>query len=239
MARLPKLFWIESSPTSILEPTSGAWFSGRAIDLLHLGSDGLLVGTETGGLWAADGAGGSRPLSDGWAYPNVTCIVQRPTPDFPPFSFLCGTQGALYRNKPSLTDPFAEWETLNLPDGVSVVNRIVTLPASRVVITTDRGIWWAEFGLGGTVQWRQAFKRERAFVGFTDVPIADAWYGLAHTGIAEVVVGTQSGVVADPIGHSLSPLIHNAAFAHFGMNKVYVPFRVPREDLERQRDAGP
>ncbi len=41
------------------------------------------------------------------------------------------------------------------------------------------------------------------------------------------------GVVADPIGHSLSPLIHNAAFAHFGMNKVYVPFRVPREDLNQ------
>ncbi|MCA9269118.1 MAG: type I 3-dehydroquinate dehydratase, partial [Planctomycetales bacterium] len=40
------------------------------------------------------------------------------------------------------------------------------------------------------------------------------------------------GVIADPIGHSLSPMIHNAAFRHFGMNKVYVPFRVPREVLE-------
>ncbi len=39
------------------------------------------------------------------------------------------------------------------------------------------------------------------------------------------------GVVADPIGHSLSPLIHNVAFAHLKMNKAYVPFRVPREDL--------
>jgi 3-dehydroquinate dehydratase/shikimate dehydrogenase len=41
------------------------------------------------------------------------------------------------------------------------------------------------------------------------------------------------GVIADPIGHSLSPLIHNAAFAHLGMNKVYVPFRVPRQDLDQ------
>lgn len=39
------------------------------------------------------------------------------------------------------------------------------------------------------------------------------------------------GVVGDPIGHSLSPLIHNAAFHHLGLNKVYVPFRVPRGDL--------
>lgn len=39
------------------------------------------------------------------------------------------------------------------------------------------------------------------------------------------------GVIADPIGHSLSPLIHNAAFANLGMNRLYLPFRVPREDL--------
>ena len=41
------------------------------------------------------------------------------------------------------------------------------------------------------------------------------------------------GVIADPIGHSLSPLIHNAAFQHCKLNKVYVPIRVPREDLSR------
>ncbi|MCR5358670.1 MAG: shikimate dehydrogenase [Thermoguttaceae bacterium] len=35
------------------------------------------------------------------------------------------------------------------------------------------------------------------------------------------------GVIADPIAHSLSPLIHNAAFDAAGLNKVYVPFRVP------------
>ncbi|HPP54914.1 MAG TPA: type I 3-dehydroquinate dehydratase, partial [Thermoguttaceae bacterium] len=39
------------------------------------------------------------------------------------------------------------------------------------------------------------------------------------------------GVVADPVGHSLSPLIHNAAFKHLKLNKVYAPFRVPREYL--------
>lgn len=41
------------------------------------------------------------------------------------------------------------------------------------------------------------------------------------------------GVIADPIGHTLSPVIHNAAFHHLKMNRVYVPFRVPREDLKR------
>ncbi len=44
------------------------------------------------------------------------------------------------------------------------------------------------------------------------------------------------GVIADPVGHSLSPLIHNTAFHHIKRNKVYLPFRVPREDLGRFLD---
>lgn len=39
------------------------------------------------------------------------------------------------------------------------------------------------------------------------------------------------GVIADPVAHSMSPIIHNAAFKAAGLNKVYVPFRVPREEL--------
>jgi 3-dehydroquinate dehydratase/shikimate dehydrogenase len=40
------------------------------------------------------------------------------------------------------------------------------------------------------------------------------------------------GVIGDPVGHSLSPLIHNAVFRKLGVNAVYLPFRVPRGDLE-------
>lgn len=39
------------------------------------------------------------------------------------------------------------------------------------------------------------------------------------------------GVIADPVGHSYSPIIHNAAFKHLGMKRVYVPFRIPAADL--------
>lgn len=38
-------------------------------------------------------------------------------------------------------------------------------------------------------------------------------------------------VVGDPVAHSLSPLVHNAAFRKLGINAVYVPFRVPRDAL--------
>lgn len=39
------------------------------------------------------------------------------------------------------------------------------------------------------------------------------------------------GVVGDPVAHSLSPLIHNAALQHLGLNALYIPFRVPRGEL--------
>jgi 3-dehydroquinate dehydratase/shikimate dehydrogenase len=39
------------------------------------------------------------------------------------------------------------------------------------------------------------------------------------------------GVLGDPLAHSYSPLIHNAAFEHLGINAVYVPFRVPKDKL--------
>jgi 3-dehydroquinate dehydratase/shikimate dehydrogenase len=40
------------------------------------------------------------------------------------------------------------------------------------------------------------------------------------------------GVLGDPLAHSYSPLIHNAAFQHLGINAVYVPFRVPKDKLQ-------
>jgi 3-dehydroquinate dehydratase/shikimate dehydrogenase len=39
------------------------------------------------------------------------------------------------------------------------------------------------------------------------------------------------GLLGDPVAHSLSPLVHNLAFRHLGLNAVYVPFRVPRPEL--------
>src|SRR5262249_57822115 len=39
------------------------------------------------------------------------------------------------------------------------------------------------------------------------------------------------GLLGDPVGHSLSPLLHNAAFRGAGFNGVYLPFRVPRSEL--------
>jgi 3-dehydroquinate dehydratase/shikimate dehydrogenase len=45
------------------------------------------------------------------------------------------------------------------------------------------------------------------------------------------------GVLGDPIAHSLSPLIHNAAYRALGMNAVYLPLRVLRGTLPETLQA--
>ncbi len=41
------------------------------------------------------------------------------------------------------------------------------------------------------------------------------------------------GVIGDPVEHSFSPAMHNAAIAHLNLDYVYLPFPVKREDLEK------
>lgn len=40
------------------------------------------------------------------------------------------------------------------------------------------------------------------------------------------------GVLGDPVAHSLSPVMHNAAFEELGMDAVYLAFRVSKDELE-------
>ena len=39
------------------------------------------------------------------------------------------------------------------------------------------------------------------------------------------------GVVADPVAHSLSPLLHNTSFAAHKLDNCYLPFRIPPDEL--------
>lgn len=47
------------------------------------------------------------------------------------------------------------------------------------------------------------------------------------------------GVIADPVAHSLSPRVHNAAIRKAGLDLIYLPFRVPAEQLESFMEACP
>jgi shikimate dehydrogenase len=46
------------------------------------------------------------------------------------------------------------------------------------------------------------------------------------------------GIIGDPVEHSLSPLMHNAAFRYLDLDYVYVPFLVERNKLEHAISAA-
>ncbi|HEY1187819.1 MAG TPA: shikimate dehydrogenase, partial [Gemmata sp.] len=50
--------------------------------------------------------------------------------------------------------------------------------------------------------------------------------------VQKLGAGTQVfGVLGDPVGHSLSPLLHNHMYKKLGVDALYLPFRVPRGQL--------
>jgi len=44
-------------------------------------------------------------------------------------------------------------------------------------------------------------------------------------------------VIGDPIDHSLSPNIHNAAFRHLELDHTYIAYKIPAGDLSAGIDA--
>lgn len=73
-----------------------------------------------------------------------------------------------------------------------------------------------------------AFNKERGIA--PGLPSFDDLHRLYH--YDHINADTQIyGVVGDPIGHSLSPLVHNFVFRKMEINAVYVPFRVPKDTL--------
>ena len=49
----------------------------------------------------------------------------------------------------------------------------------------------------------------------------------------EMITGKTNvvGIIGDPVEHSLSPLMHNAAFTHLNLDYVYVPYHVKKDAL--------
>jgi 3-dehydroquinate dehydratase/shikimate dehydrogenase len=73
-----------------------------------------------------------------------------------------------------------------------------------------------------------AFNKERGIA--PGIPSFDELRKLYHYDHINAATEVYA-VLGDPVAHSLSPLVHNAALRSLGINAVYLPIRVPRGDL--------
>ena len=108
---------------------------------------------------------------------------------------------------------------------LAAVSKAPTIPIAMGELGVFTRILGAKFGAPFTFA---GFNPERVFAaGMQPFPVFKKDFAYERINARTEVYG----VLGDPIEQSLSPTIHNAAFAHLGLNKVMVPFLVPDGQL--------
>jgi 3-dehydroquinate dehydratase/shikimate dehydrogenase len=108
---------------------------------------------------------------------------------------------------------------------LGAVAKVPTIPIAMGEIGVFTRILGAKYGAPFTFA---GFNPERVFAaGMQPYQVFEKDYAYNRINAQTELYG----VLGDPIEQSLSPTIHNAAFAHLGLNKVMVPFFVPNGEL--------
>jgi hypothetical protein len=135
--------WEQPNPFAIqIDESADVWHAGHVNDVLALDGDGIVVATDTGGVWSIDSRGAALPLSDDWDSPDMTCLAFGP--DGARHIYAGSSNGALYETDTSATLTLLNWRQLTLPPGVGAVYRIGVLEGTRrIVLACAKGVWWS------------------------------------------------------------------------------------------------
>ena len=141
------LNWLPANPFAILiDPAQNAWHAGHINDVLALDSGGLVLGTDSGGVWLVEGNNSAIPLSEDWDTPNISCLAFGP--DGPLHIFAAGD--ALFETDTSALFPLLNWRPVPLtpvsPKGVTVgtiICIVVLKQRRRIVLACSNGVFWS------------------------------------------------------------------------------------------------
>ena len=152
------IHWAQATAQSLaVDEGRGIWYSGHVNALLPVGQGALLVGTDTGGVWAVMSSGVAIPHSDDWACPDVNCLAIGP--DGPnhfyagtgPNTFQVGSGVALYVSDPaSAFLGTMHWNRIPIVDAAgtlldtgAVQCVVVVARNRRLVLGCAKGMCWA------------------------------------------------------------------------------------------------
>ncbi|PRY15301.1 hypothetical protein [Kineococcus rhizosphaerae] len=200
MADDPTIRWHQATLSGIsIDEPADAWHSGHVSDVVQLSDtpDGVVIATETGGVWAVVGSGNGLPLSDTWDTPDVEALAVGP--DGPRHLFAgCskryssaedGAAGVLLETDPGATAALLSWSVVpGFPPDAGLVRRIVVLPARRTIVVAcsaspngTGGVFWAVVPASrlapgdpprAPYTWRAATFDVPCATGFWDVAVA-------------------------------------------------------------------
>src|ERR1700741_4560989 len=75
------LQWSLATPFGIaIDENNDVWHTGHINDMVQLdgGAGGMLVASQTGGVWSISTGNNCLPLSDKWSKPDVNCLAAGP-----------------------------------------------------------------------------------------------------------------------------------------------------------------
>lgn len=154
MADDPTIRWTQATRFGILiDEAADAWHSGHVTDLLELDNGGLLVATETGGVWLLDANNAALPLSDAWPAPDINCLARGPDSQRHFFAGCSG--GAILETDAAALAPLLAWQPVTpLPADAGIVSRIVVIPRlRRIVVACLARLGPGAVPVGGGIYW--------------------------------------------------------------------------------------
>jgi hypothetical protein len=126
-----------------------AWHAGHVNDILKLEPEsGMLVATDTGGVWAITSGGQALPLSNAWFAANVTSLAAGPDGARHVYA---GTQpngsvpgGVLWETNTSTGAPTLNWSAVEPKPPCDRIDSVLVIAEKRrIVLACDSGIKWA------------------------------------------------------------------------------------------------
>lgn len=181
--------WSQAGGSALaINKDQGIWYSGHINAILPLGGGGLLVGSDSGGVWSVAPNGVALPLSNDWDNPEITCMTVGP--DGPNHFYAGAGSGAVYVSEPdSAFLNFIRWNPVPLLDSNgnpldtgAVYCMVATKGNRKLVLACGNGVFWSDIPPLG--------QRHT----FTKVPI------LPDMGYSGLALGPNDTVVAASLG---------------------------------------
>ncbi len=137
--------WTLANPSGILrDEAEDAWHSGHVTDIMKLESGGLLIATQTGGVWLINENNSTLSISHDWLVTDINCLAKGPD-DFNHVFAGC-TKGIIRETDIGETIPLLNWKEINDPlplDAGDVMDICIIPRLRRIIVACSNGLFWS------------------------------------------------------------------------------------------------